>query len=730
MNVPSACPRPLWIASLLALVAACRSGREVSAAPDIQGSGSARPAPARAPTPPPSAPPKVAASPVAPIDDVVQLPARTSNGGPVFQIGRPRLRIAAGGPSRLQVSRSGKIAALSDHPHSVSIWDLSSGALIRRLRNPKITPQDSGQFFVLSPKGTWLAVSFNVHLFLFKAPFDGPPISTPCYDAHAFSADESRLLCSKSNPLILDIASNQIIGKAPEDCWRGVPIGLTFSHDQKAAYCITQTHIVRWDFATNAIAEVASASTKFERFSLASNAPVMLLREDGNLYRLDLVTGKKDFLLQVGDASFVASPSGKRAMVLALKEVLSVDLDTKVTTPLAKIHAGIGDIAYAQDANLLALISSSPFNGIDDRYQILILDLATGLRTYPAPTRFAAWLPDSSAALEKDGLFSTLILSTSPAIGTRGTTDAATLAALAPKPPLGAPAWASWISAGPSGQLLLAEPRPRSAIVPDLRYARPCEPTFRLWIPGKPGTGKEKILINPCTPIDDLIFPRNDAGWFFDAGWILGLSTRVAALFNSKGSLVAKLSPGTPSIPKKEFRHEFWNAAFSPTGKHLALLWHRADYGGDAPRPSDPREDVMHRADDLDRVDCQRDRFGDCKLEAFLEIWSLGPRPRRLWKERFSLPATANRTLLEPKLPSGALAFDRTGQRVLVGFRDGDILIRSLSDKNPDLFGAKATAPLESLHQVPVTRISVSPDNRWVFSEDASAEQRLWSLPP
>jgi hypothetical protein len=669
----------------------------------------------------------VAASPAALADEVVQLPSRTSSGGAVFRIGHPRLRLAAAGPSRLQVSRSGKIAAISDHDHSVSVWDLSSGTLIRRLRNPKMVPEDSGQSFVLSPNGTWLAISFNVRLFLFRAPFDGPPISTPCYGAYAFSADETKLLCSTGKPQILDVASNQLIAKAPEDCWRGVPIGLTFSHDQKSAYCITQTHIVRWDFATTgAVSEIySSAASRLERFSIASDAPVMLLREDGKLYRLDLVNSKKDLLLQIGLGSFVASPSGKQATVLALTEVLSVDLDTKVTRPLAKIYAGIGDLAYAQDVDLFVFISKLPPSGGDYRYHLHVLDVGKGVRSYPAPSRFAGWLPDSSAALEQDGAFSTLILST----GARSTTNAAALAALVPKPPPGTPAWASWISSGPGGKLLLAEPRPRSAFDPDRRYASPCEPTFRLWIPGKAGAGKEKILVNPCTD-QNLVFPRADAGWFLDAGWILGLSTRIAALFNAKGALVAKLSPGSPSILKKEFRHEFWNAAFSPTGKHLALLWRRADYGGDAPRPFDPREDAMHLADDLDRVDCQRDRFDDCKLEAFLEIWSLGPRPRRLWRERFSLPAYSTRTLLEPKLPSGALTFDRTGRRLLVGFRDGDILIRSLSDKNPDLFGAKATAPLESLHQVPVTTISVSPDNRWVFSEDASAEQRLWPLPP
>jgi hypothetical protein len=730
MNVRAANTVPLMITSLLALVAACRSGGEVSASPDIREKENARQAPAVASTPQTPAPPKAAAAPVAPIDDVLQLPTRTSAGGAVFQLGIPRLRLAAEDLAGLQVSRSGKIAAVSDHAHSVSIWDLSSGTLLRRLQNPNPVSHDFGQFFVLSPKGTWLAVSFNVRLFLFKAPFDGPPISTPCYGAHAFSADESKLLCSTAELKLLDIATNQIIATAPDTCRRGGGMDVTFSIDEKFAYCITQKRVARWDFSTNTVTEVSSSTARIGNFSSAGGAPVMLLSEDDQLYKLDLLTGKKNAIFKIGYNAFVALPSGKEALIRTAREVLLLDLQTKVTTPLAKIDGGIGDIAYAQDPNLLVLISNASRDGKEARYQIQVLDLATGLRTYPVPTRFAAWLPDSSAALEKDGVFSTLILSTGPAIGTRGTTDAATLAALAPKPPPGAPAWASWISAGPSGQLLLAEPRPRSKIVPDLRYASPCEPTFRLWIPGKPGTGKEKILINPCTPIDDLIFPRADAGWFLDAGWILGLSTRAAALFNAKGSLVAQLSPGTPSIPKKEFRHEFWNAAFSPTGKHLALLWHRADYGGDAPRPSDPREDVMHRADDLDRIDCQRDGYGDCKLEVFLEIWSLGSRPRRLWKERFSLPATANRTLLEPKLPSGALAFDRTGQRVLVGFRDGDILIRSLSDKNPDLFGAKATAPLESLHQVPVTRISVSPDNRWVFSEDASAEQRLWALPP
>ncbi len=35
---------------------------------------------------------------------------------------------------------------------------------------------------------------------------------------------------------------------------------------------------------------------------------------------------------------------------------------------------------------------------------------------------------------------------------------------------------------------------------------------------------------------------------------------------------------------------------------------------------------------------------------------------------------------------------------------------------------------VESHHRAPITRIEVAPGNRWVFTEDAEGEQRIWPL--
>ena len=60
---------------------------------------------------------------------------------------------------------------------------------------------------------------------------------------------------------------------------------------------------------------------------------------------------------------------------------------------------------------------------------------------------------------------------------------------------------------------------------------------------------------------------------------------------------------------------------------------------------------------------------------------------------------------------------------MLFGFDDGVILVRSVNDAN-------APVRREALHRDPIARIEVSPDGRWVLSEDRAGEQRVWRLAP
>ena len=66
--------------------------------------------------------------------------------------------------------------------------------------------------------------------------------------------------------------------------------------------------------------------------------------------------------------------------------------------------------------------------------------------------------------------------------------------------------------------------------------------------------------------------------------------------------------------------------------------------------------------------------------------------------------------------------FTHDGKRVLFGFDDGDIGIMPV--------GRGALTRFESLHRVPVTRIELSPNDTYVFSEDSEGVQRLWPLGP
>jgi WD40 repeat protein len=693
-------------------LAACRRQPEVEAAP-VQGSTPAAPTVAQ----PPAAAKDVAAA------------GTTSRGGAIYRVGEPKLHLATGDVTSLQMSARGELAAVSDFDSTVSVWETRTGTLLRRLRNPELPNKYDRQNALLSPTGDWLAVPFNSPLYLFRRPFDAVPVKTPCYSGLAFSADEKMIICGNSVPYVLDILSNKMIANIPDDRFREHTMAVAFSSDQKSMFWSTVRKIYRWNFTGDGkIVDIYTSRVDMYPRAFLAHGDNAVVDQDNALLRIDLRTGIATPLPKVAGLWTAISPLGTKAASADDDKLRVMDLGTGKET-IFPVKGRITKIAFSEDDNILTFVNDPAPTSTENAAVLQVLDLRTGLRAYPAPMRFARWAAGDVAVLAKDGAYSTLAMASQ----TRGTIDAAGVAALSPQPPSGAPAWATWVSEGPGGKRIVSEPRPRSAVIPERREKVDCELTMRLWTPGgsKPANaaaGRERTLVSSCAA-KDLDPPQGDPGWYHGGGWIVGLSRGKANLYDDHGKAVATLDVGFPKYPKKDFRHEYWNLALSPTGKHMAILWRRADYGGDLPQKYNPREDAVHIAESEANIDCvSRDVVKGCAQEYFLEIWSLGPKPKRIWKERLTLPRPSWK--LEPKIASGPITFDSEGKRVLVGFRDGDILIRALTDKDADINGKRETKPLEHIHQVAVTKLSVSPDSRWVFSEDLTGEQRIWALPP
>jgi hypothetical protein len=704
--------RVLCALVLAGALAACRRQPEVEAALAL---GSSPSAPNIAPTP-------AAAKDIAAV-------GKTNRGGEIYRVGESKLRLATGDVTSLQMSAKGELAAVSDFDSTVSVWDTRTGTLLRRLRNPELPNKYDSQNALLSPTGDWLAVPFNSPLYLFRRPFDAVPVKTPCYSGLAFSADEKMVICGNSVPYVLDIASNKMIANIPDDRFREHTIAVAFSSDQKNVFWGTVRKIYRWDFSGDGkLVDIYTSSVDMYPRAFSARGDSAVVDQDNTLLRIDLRTGVATPLPKVTGLWTAISPLGTKAASADGNKLRVMDLATGKET-LFPVKGQITKIAFSEDDNLLAFANDPAPTSTENAAVLQVLDLRTGLRAYSAPMRFERWGAGDVAVLSKDGAYSSLAMASQ----SRGPLDAAGVAALSPRPPPGAPAWATWVSEGPAGKRIVSEPRPRSAVIPERRENVDCEATMRLWVPasGKPAraaTGRERTLVSSCAA-KELDPPQGDPGWYHGGGWIVGLSRGKANLYDDQGKPVATLNVGFPKYAKKDFRHEYWNLALSPTGKHLAILWRRADYGGDLPRKYDPREDAVHIAESEANIDCiHRDVVKGCAQEYFLEIWSLGTKPRRVWKERLTLPEPSWK--LDPKIASGPLTFDPEGKRVLVGFRDGDILIRALTERDPDVHGTRPTGPLEHIHQVAVTKLSVSPDGRWVFSEDLSGEQRIWALPP
>jgi len=170
----------------------------------------------------------------------------------------------------------------------------------------------------------------------------------------------------------------------------------------------------------------------------------------------------------------------------------------------------------------------------------------------------------------------------------------------------------------------------------------------------------------------------------------------------------------------------YWGAAASPSGTLVALWLERPDRGPEWQWPPDPPimdpddpDEILGLEPEAERP-CIRRATDYCKLEYVAELWSVDGKPRRIWRTRPEGHPRPGYTEPRIKRPSGPIAFAPDSSFVVLGFEDGDVVVRGTE--------MSAISRTESLHRAPVTRIEVAPGGRWVFSEDAEGEQRIWPL--
>jgi hypothetical protein len=211
----------------------------------------------------------------------------------------------------------------------------------------------------------------------------------------------------------------------------------------------------------------------------------------------------------------------------------------------------------------------------------------------------------------------------------------------------------------------------------------------------------------------------HDPCWRIEGGRVVAANVSDIAVYGAvTGRKLLALNVGVPPVPKPEFAHKYFEVSVSPTGSHLALWWRRANVW---PPPSPDEQRAPAWASYLSEGPVPSSTCVDgCDDEYFAELWTLGAKPQRLWRHRYAGEPTAMPTWPKSKIASAPIAFSHDGRHVLLGFDDGEIIIQSVRRKQ--------AVRVERLHRAPIKRIVVSPDDRYVFSEDFEGEQRFWPL--
>ena len=533
-----------------------------------------------------------------------------------------------------------------------------------------------------------VAIGQIVKVRVLPSPFERSEFDLGCSNARAFSHDGRLLACDSTLPEIWDVAKHSKVAAAPKDAPKG-PSTARFSSDDKSLLWATDHAIVRWDFATTG--NVATIYTTPDRigdvaFSESGSAFVTQRPEHaytgGHASIIELASGHQTPLPDTYSGTM--SPSGRLVAIIKPTEVDVLEAAGGKLVWKGTVTPPIARIAFGEDDSVLAFTEG---------HAVRVIELPAGSpRTFDAPSRFAGWLGNGIAAVDRAGKLAALTLATT----TWGSADRG---AILPARPSAAPAWAQWLAEAPNG-VIAAESSKRHDIDVRHRDVTECEGKLRVWT----ASGGTKTLVLACNTKDDA---TPDPGWEIGGGWVVALTTSVATLYDATtGRHAAALPIDKAANPK--FPSEYWASALAPDGSALALVWrHPHGVGGDG--ASDPREDVMHQAEERDNQDCDHDLWGKCVQDYTVEVWTLGQgAPTRVWREALAVPS------------SGVLAFDHAGKHLVVGLDNGDLQVWDTTPAHP--------SHTVSLHHFGITRISVAPGDEWVFSEDRAAEQRLWRL--
>lgn len=666
---------------------------------------------ADSPSPGPVTSPRDAAPAVAPppavASEITVAAEKTSAGGEVLAIGAARLRVTQHPPNELAVNLATKRAFATDR-EEVKIWELEGGTLVQRQHYDSQYDVDRTIGLAVSPDGKWLAASRAGKGAVMRAPFTTAAIALPIsavqlfFPPYQFSSD-SRLLVGSLDSVATTIdlvRGARSFAQAPRPTpWPKMELAMSQQGGQ--VYWVRSVDALRWDPSTNTQTTIVKASPKWTNAVIATKAPVAVVTDKSAIYRLDLVTGALD-RLGASPPRFAVSPSGERVALGGVGEIRVLEArggKLVGAVPVTRVKT----LVFADDDNTIAFIEDQT---------IRIHDLVKGPRAFPTPARFAGWLSGDVAALTHGASTQQLPIKTHvPAA-----VDAKALAARAPKPPDGAPTWATWLSTRADGTVVAAEPSKRRGLPAWRRGDEDCEPKLRVWTAQG---GERTFTLKPSDGYDDSAV---DPCWQLAGGYVIAaMMTRIEVYDAASGKKVATLSPGRPPepIPDEALAHHYWAVTASPTGTHLALWWRRADIWP-PPQPIDPRSHGDMGYDPKPEPRCETDNNYECKREYFAEVWSLTGKPRRVWRHRPDSRRWTGRTWPLPKVASGPIAFTHDGKHVLFGFDDGDIAIHAVD--------AAAPVRVESLHRAPIARIEVAPGDGYVFTEDATGEQRIWPL--
>jgi WD40 repeat protein len=681
-----------WHAVAVLAMACSSASSTASAAPEAAPSSRA----VGSGAPPAQASPPVAQRPRPSDADITPI-AKTSAGGEVFAVGVPRFQLADPDGSGAVTLRARRGVVFAEDAKFIAVWDAASGAPLQRLAPKRDASPSVFVSLAVSIDGELLATGSSHSVRLYRAPFESPIAELACSTAHAFSHSGNLLACSTNVIGVWDLAKRQLVAPLPSSAPKGIVRALRFAPDDKSLVWATDRALFRWDFAgTGAVTPIYEPAARIEHAAIADGGSAAYALTSGKqAVVIDLATGKTS--PAPPDYGAAISPTGRR-LARATASLDVIDVATGKSVWNAKVASPVTRLAFGETDDAVAYVEAG---------HVRVATLPGAPTVPPSIARFAGWLGPGIAAFERGDVVRSFNLATRDV----GTADRA---ALAPKPIAHAPPWARWLAEGGTDVALAAEPSKRHELPPDRRSIEPCNPKLRVWTP----TGGTKALTFACTKKE--IEGHEDPGWEIGGGWAVGVSATRATIFDVRtGGRVGEIDVPARKSSKPEFAPAYWQMALAPAGDWLALVWRRAVLeGANGTEPQDPREDAMHVAETAASVDCVSGEHG-CQLEYFVELWSVKEKPKRVWQARLERSAPG-RGISEPATPSGALAFDRRGTRLVLGFTDGEI--RIVLTTSPE------TQRTEQLHVTTIRSVLLDPSGQWVFSGDGAGDQRLWRL--